>query len=188
MKRMLLSLSLCLGSLALSTPLRAQQPSLPAGLPQFPLPKDFTPTPPALSVSGSLLKAIREKFECQKCNGQEPGGRVGALMVKLGALGPAALVTSYSPDHCGDTGSCSIWLFYSEGGAVTSYQIDWGASFTLPTTTPKPVPDIAIRGVTGDRREFVHLFSYLNGHYIATGCDALWDKNDMGDVAISACK
>ena len=188
MKRLLLSLCLCLCSLAPSAPLHAQQPSLPPGLPKFPLPKDFTPTPPALSVSGSLLKAIRETFECQKCNGQEPGGRVGAVMIKLGALGPAALVTSYSPDHCGDTGSCSIWLFYSEGGAITSYQIDWGASFTLPTTTLNPVPDIAIRGVTGDRREFVHLFSYLNGHYIVTGCDALWDKNDMGDVTISACK
>jgi len=188
MKRLPLSLCLCLCSLAPSAPLHAQQPSLPPGLPKFPLPKDFTPTPPALSVSGSLLKAIREKFECQKCNGQEPGGRVGAVMIKLGALGPAALVTSYSPDHCGDTGSCSIWLFYSEGGAITSYQIDWGASFTLPTTTLNPVPDIAIRGVTGDRREFVHLFSYLNGHYIVTGCDALWDKNDMGDVTISACK
>jgi hypothetical protein len=36
--------------------------------------------------------------------------------------------------------------------------------------------------------EFVHLFSYLNGHYVATGCNALYDKNDMGDITISACK
>jgi hypothetical protein len=50
------------------------------------------------------------------------------------------------------------------------------------------VPDIAIRGSAGGRMEFVHLFSYLNGRYVATGCLALYDKNDMGDVTISACK
>ena len=50
------------------------------------------------------------------------------------------------------------------------------------------MPDIAIRGVTGNRTRVAHLFSYLNGHYTATGCNALWDKNEMGDVVISACK
>jgi len=172
----------------LSAPLPAQQPALARGLPEFALPRDFTPTPQDLSVSGGLLKAIRDKFECQKCNGQEPGGRVGAVMIKLGTLGTAALVTSYSPDHCGDTGSCAIWIFVSEGGSYVAYPLDWGVSYTLPTTTEKAVPDIAIRGVTGNRTEFVHLFSYLNGHYTATGCNALWDKNEMGDVVISACK
>jgi hypothetical protein len=184
MKRLLLCL--CVGFLALCSPApSAQQPAVPAGLPQFPLPKDFTPTPQDLSVSGALLNAIRAKFECKKCNGQEPGGRVGATLVKLGTMGQTALVTSYSPDHCDDNGNCASWLCPPQGEPQL---LDWGASYVVLTTSSKPVPDIAIRGMTGRRTEFVHLFSYGNGRYVATGCDALRDKNDMGDVELSACK
>jgi hypothetical protein len=184
MKR--LSFVLLFFSLLLAYPLlTAQQPTVPPGLPQFPLPRDFTPTPQDLSVSGALLNAIRAKFECKKCNGQEPGGRVGAAMLKLGSLGQAALATTYAPDHCNDSGNCSIWLFSAQG---EPRQLDWGISYAIVTTSAKPVPDIVIRGSTGGRMEFVHLFSYLNGQYVATGCAALYDKNDMGDVTISACK
>jgi hypothetical protein len=172
--------------LALCSPaFTAQQPPVPAGLPQFSLPREFTPTPQDLAVSGGLLNAIRAKFECKKCNGQEPGGRVGATLLKLGTMGQAAIVTSYSPDHCDDNGSCAIWLFPPQG---EPQPLDWGASYVVLTTSSKPVPDIAVRGMTGQRTEFVHLFSYLNGRYVATGCDALRDKNDMGDVVVSACR
>jgi hypothetical protein len=184
MKRLLSCL--CVGCLALCSPaLPAQQPGVPLGLSQFPLPREFTPTPQDLNVSGALLNAVRAKFECKKCNGQEPGGRVGATLVKLGALGQAAIVTSYAPDHCTDTGNCSLWLFTAQG---EPQQLDTGVSYAIVTTSDKPVPDIAIRGMTGDRTEFVHLFTYLNGRYKATGCLALRDKNDMGDVTISACR
>jgi hypothetical protein len=163
----------------------AQQPPVPGGLPQFPLPRDFTPTPQDLGVSGALLNAVRARFECKKCNGQEPGGRVGATMLKLGELGAAALVTSYAADHCNDNGNCAIWLFPAQG---EPRELDWGVSYAVVTTATKPVPDIAIRGMSGPRNEFVHLFSYVNGHYAATGCLSLYDKNEMGDVTISACK
>ena len=172
---------LLLASLSLS----AQQPSFPPGLPQFPLPRDFTPTPQDLGASGTLLNAIRARFECKKCNGQEPGGRVGAAMLKLGSLGQAALATSYASDHCSDNGNCAIWLFSAQG---EPQPLDWGVSYAIVTTSAKPVPDIAIRGSAGGRREFAHLFSYVNGQYVATGCNALYDKNDMGDITISACK
>jgi len=188
LNRLLNRCLLCLLALPCSAALGhawAQQPPLPPGLPQFTLPRDFTPTPQELGVSGGVLKAVRDKFECKKCNGQEPGGRVGGTMLKLGAAGQVALVASYAADHCNDNGSCAIWLFPAQGEPQL---LDWGASYALVTTSNKPAPDIAVRGSAGGRLEFVHLFSYANGRYIAIGCDALYDKNDMGDVTISACK
>ncbi len=121
--------------LSFSLLLSAQQPSVPAGLLQFPLPRDFTPTPQDLAVSGALLNAIRARFECKKCNGQEPGGRVGAAMLKLGSLGPAALATSYASDHCNDNGNCAIWLFSAQG---EPQPLDSGVSYAIVTHPPSP--------------------------------------------------
>jgi hypothetical protein len=162
----------------------AQQPAFAPGQPQFPLPRDFTPTPQDLGAAGAQLKDIRDRFECKKCNGQEPGGRAGAVMLKLGAAGAWALATSYAADHCNDEGACAIWLFPPQG---EPQQLDWGTSYAVVTSGGKPVPDIAIRGSAGGRREFVHLFRYDNGRYVASGCDALVDKNDMGDVSVGPC-
>ena len=132
-----------------------------------------------MCIRDSLLFAPLLPFTgCKSAPGPEGGGDYAASIQQI--VGSQSLAALRWP--------CLLYTSVSEGGSYVAYPLDWGVSYTLPTTTEKAVPDIAIRGVTGNRTEFVHLFSYLNGHYTATGCNALWDKNEMGDVVISACK
>jgi hypothetical protein len=178
-----LILPLCLLFTALAT---AQSP-----LPRFPLPRDFVETPADLksvSGNGALLKAIQLKFNCKKCDGaKEPGVRIGGAPVDLGTLGKGAIVTAYTDEGCDATGNCAIYVFYLKDGTFTSEQLDQGTHYTLIKSSDA-IPAIATRARTGAKTEIVHRHAFTGTQFAKTGCDALYDKNDMGDVDASACK
>jgi hypothetical protein len=160
-------------------------------LPRFPLPRDFVETPAdlkAVSGNGALLKAIQLKFNCKKCDGaREPGVRIGAAPVDLGTLGKGAIVTVYTDEGCDATGNCAIFVFYAKDGTFTSEQLDQGTHYTLIKSSDA-VPAIATRARTGPKNELVHRSAWSGTTFAKTGCNALYDKNDMGDVDVSACK
>ena len=178
-----LTLPLCL--------LFAQLAAAQSPAPRFPLPRDFVETPAdlkAVSGNSALLKAIQLKFNCKKCDGaKEPGTRIGATPVDLGTLGKGAIVTAYTDEGCDATGNCAIWVFYPKAGDFASEQLDQGTHYTL-IKSQNPIPDIATRSRTGPKTEIVHRSAFSGTSFAKTGCDALYDKNDMGDVDVSACK